>query len=225
MDGFQFNKYAGAVLATALGIVVLGHFVGPSLVKESYPEKPAYALPMLEEAASGGGAEAAKVVDLGTLLAAASADQGAVIANKCKSCHSFEKGGPNMTGPDLWDIVGRTPASHGGFAYTAAMKGVAGRPWDYDHLNEYLTNPRASVPGTAMSFAGLKKPEERAAILLYLRTLTDGTPAPLPAPAAPAPAAEGEAAPAEGAAPAAAPAEGAAPAAPAAAAPAPAPAH
>jgi len=217
MDGFQFNKYAGAVLATALGIVVLGHFVGPSLVKESYPEKPAYALPMLEEAASGGGAEAAKVVDLGTLLAAASADQGAVIANKCKSCHSFEKGGPNMTGPDLWDIVGRTPASHGGFAYTAAMKGVAGRPWDYEHLNEFLTNPRGAVPGTAMSFAGLKKPEERAAILLYLRTLTDGAPKPLPAPAAPAPAEEG-------AAPAA-PVEGAAPAGPAAAAPAPAPAQ
>lgn len=222
MDGFQFNKYAGAVLATALGIVVLGHFVGPSLVKESYPKEPAYALPMLEEAASGGDGEAAKVVDLGTLMLAASADQGAVIANKCKSCHSFEKGGPNMTGPDLWDIVGRTPGTHGGFAYTAAMKGVAGRPWDFAHLDEFLANPRASVPGTAMSFAGLKKPEERAAILLYLRTLTDGTPAPLPAPAAPAPAAEGEAAPAEGAA---APAEGAAPAAPAAAAPAPAPAQ
>lgn len=222
MDGFQFNKYAGAVLATALGIVVLGHFVGPSFVKETYPHEPAYKLPMLEEA-SGGGGEAAKVVDLGTLLASASADQGAVIANKCKSCHSFEKGGPNMTGPDLWNIVGRTPGSHGGFAYTAAMKSVSGRPWDFEHLNEFLTNPRGAVPGTAMSFAGLKKPEERAAILVYLRTLTDGAPKPLPAPAAPAPAAEG-AAPAEGAA--AAPAEGAAPAAaPAAAAPAPAPAH
>lgn len=217
MDGFQFNKYAGAVLATALGIVVLNHFAGPSLVKGTYPHEPAYKLPMLEEASSGGG-DAAKVVDLGTLLAAASPDQGAVIANKCKSCHSFDKGGPNMTGPDLWNIVGRTPGSVAGFAYTAAMKGAAGRPWDFDHLNEYLANPRASVPGTAMSFAGLKKPEERAAILLYLRTLTDGAPAPLPAPAAPAPAAEGAAAPVEGAA--AAPAEGAAPAAPA-----PAPAH
>jgi len=211
MDGFQFNKYAGAVLATALGIVVLNHFAGPALVKETYPEQPSYKLPMMEEASSGGG-EAAKVVDLGTLMAAASVDQGATIANKCKACHSLDKGGPNMTGPDLWGVVGRTPGSHAGFAYTAALKGVAGRPWDFEHLNEFLTSPRAAVPGTAMSFAGLKKPEERAALLVYLRTLTDGTPAPLPAPAAPAPAAEGAAA-----APAAA-----SPAAPAAGAPAPA---
>jgi len=203
MDGFQFNKYAGAVLATALGIVVLNHFVGPSLVKESYPKEPAHNLPMLEEASSGGG-EAAKVIDLGTLMAAASPDQGAVIANKCKSCHSLEKGGPNMTGPSLWGIVGMTPASHAGFSYTAAMKGVAARPWNFDHLNEFLANPRGSVPGTAMSFAGLKKPEERAAILVYLRTLTDGAPAPLPTPIAAAAPEEGAVAPAEGAAPAAA---------------------
>jgi len=216
MDGFQFNKYAGAILATALGIVVLNHFAGPALVKETYPKEPSYKLPMLEEASGGGGGEAAKVVDLGTLLAAASPEQGATIANKCKSCHNLDKGGPNMTGPNLWGIIGRTPGSHPGFAYTAALKGVAGRPWDFEHLNEFLTNPRGAVSGTAMSFAGLKKPEERAALLVYLRTLTDGAPAPLPAPAAPAPAAEGAAAPAaEGAAPAAAPAAAAPAAAPA----------
>jgi cytochrome c len=208
MDGFQFNKYAGAALATALGIVVLGQFVGPTLVKETYPKEPAYELPMLEEAASGGGEEK-KVIDLGTLLAAASPDQGAVIANKCKSCHSLVKGGPNMTGPGLWGVIGATPGVHPGFAYSAAMKAAAGRPWDFAHMDEFLANPRGSVPGTAMSFAGLKKPEERAALLVYLRTLTDGAPLPLPAPVAPPPAAEGGEVPAEGAAP---PAEGAAPA-------------
>lgn len=209
MDGFQFNKFAGAALATVLGIVVLNHFVGPGLVASTYPHEPAYKLPMMEDAAAGG--EAAKEVDLGTLLAAASVDQGATIANKCKACHSLEKGGPNMTGPDLWSIVGRDPASKGGFTYTAAMKGVAGKPWDYAHLNEFLANPRGAVPGTAMSFAGLKKPEERAAILVYLRTLTDGAPAPLPAPAPvaaedAAPAADAAAAPAATGAPTAAPA-------------------
>ena len=187
MDGFQFNKYAGAVLATALGIVVLGHFVGPSLVKESYPEKPAYALPMLEEAASGGGAEAAKVVDLGTLLAAASADQGAVIANKCKSCHSFEKGGPNRVGPNLYGIVDRAKGAVAGFNYSAAMKAKGGE-WTYENLDAFIASPKAYVPGTSMSYAGLARGGQRADLINYLHTLSDN-PAPLPKAAEAAPAA------------------------------------
>jgi cytochrome c len=100
--------------------------------------------------------------------------------------------------------------------------------WDYDHLNNFLAAPKGLVKGTAMGFAGVKKPDERANLIAYLRTLSD-SPAPLPE--APAPAAEGASAPADAAAPAApaepaptAPAEPA-PAAPAPAEPAPAPAQ
>ena len=92
--------------------------------------------------------------------------------------------------------------------------------WDYEHLNKFLTSPKGLVKGTAMGFAGVKKPDERANLIAYLRTLSD-SPAPLPEAAAPA--AENAAAPAKAAAPA--PAEGAAPAQAAPAEPAPAPAE
>jgi cytochrome c len=208
MEGFGFNKIAGAVLATGLGVLVLNQFVGPALVHAGYPKEPAYKLPMLEEAAASG-AEAAPKVDLATLLAAATPEQGAAISSKCKSCHTFDKGGHDATGPNLYGVLGRVAGTHGGYAYTAAMKGF-GKTWDYDTLNTYLNNPRGVVPGTAMSFAGLKKPEERAAMIIYLRSLHDGAPPALPTPAAP----EAAATPADGAPAAGTPAAPAAPAAP-----------
>jgi len=129
---------------------------------------------------------------------------------KCTACHSAEKGGPNKVGPDLWGIVDRPVAAHEGFAYSAGMKEFSKggtEKWTYDHLNHFLTSPKGLVKGTAMGFAGLKKDDERANVIAYLRTLADS---PVPLPAA-APAAENASAPADASAPAA-PADGAAPA-------------
>ena len=112
-------------------------------------------------------------------------------------------GGANKVGPNLWGVVNRPIASHAGFAYSAPMKEFAqggSVVWDYDHLDKFLASPKGLVKGTAMGFAGLKKVEERAALIAYLRAHAD-SPAPLPDPAA-APAAEPAAAPADGAAPA-----------------------
>jgi cytochrome c len=125
-----------------------------------------------------------------------------------------------------------------GFNYSKAMqdKRAAGFTWTFDNLDHFLTSPRAFIPGTAMTFAGLPKPEDRANVIAYVRTLSDN-PVPIPPPPAATPAAA-PAAPAAGtAAPAArtpapaagtpapaapAPATPATPAAPAPAAPAPA---
>lgn len=119
-------------------------------------------------------------LDLGTLLAQADAGAGQQKARVCMSCHDFQKGGPNRIGPNLWGVVGRDVASVSGFAYSPAMIAHPGG-WGYDALFAYLGSPAREVPGTKMSFAGLRRPEDRAAIIKYLATLND-RPLPLPQP-------------------------------------------
>jgi cytochrome c len=131
------------------------------------------------EGAAAGGAEPAGAEDgIGTLLAQADLDTGAKDARKCGACHSFEEGGPAKIGPPLWDVVGRDIAAIEDFAYSDALAGKEGA-WDYQALDAFLAQPREWAPGTKMAFAGLQKPEERADIILYLRSLSN-EPAPLP---------------------------------------------
>ena len=112
------------------------------------------------------------------LLAAANPGDGAKVFRKCQACHTAAKDGKNMTGPWLYDVVGRKVASEAGFDYTDAMKEHGG-VWSYERLNTYLTDPRGVVPGTKMSFAGLPKVKDRANVIAYLRAHTENPP-PLP---------------------------------------------
>ena len=155
------------------------------------PAKPGYATAVQEHAA-GGPAAAAKEPEqpIEVLMASASAEKGQATAKQCAACHTFEKGGPNRVGPNLWGVVGRPSASVAGFNYSPAMKAKGGN-WSYDELNKFLASPRGYVPGTAMGFAGLARDSQRADVIGYLRTQAD-SPAPLPkaaeAPAGGAPA-------------------------------------
>lgn len=117
--------------------------------------------------------------DLGTLLASADADAGKARAQLCVSCHDLKQGGPNRIGPNLWGVVGRPVATHAGFAYSPAMKGHGGN-WSYESLFDFLASPAREVPGTKMSFAGLRRAEDRAALIKYLATLGNGAPPPPP---------------------------------------------
>ena len=136
---------------------------------------------------------------------------------RCGNCHTFNQGGANGTGPNLYGVMGLPIGKHAaGFKYSADLSGKGGN-WDFDSMNQWLLAPKQFVPGTTMGFAGLKDDAARASIILYLNSLGSNLPLPAPAPAAAeTPAAEGDAAaaPAEGEA---APAEGAEAAAPAAA--------
>jgi len=187
MDSFELNKIIGAVLGTLLFVMGVG-FLAEAIYHPIEGRGPGYALPEPEVAAAGP-SEAEPEVPLAVLLASASVDRGAAAVRKCQSCHNFGAGEPNKQGPVLYDIVGASKAHAEGFAYSDILlqQKAEGQVWSYENLNAFLTNPRAYAPGTKMSFAGVRSPEERADILAYLQTLS---PSPVPFP-------EPEAAPAE----------------------------
>ncbi|HXL68082.1 MAG TPA: c-type cytochrome, partial [Xanthobacteraceae bacterium] len=156
MDSFEINKILGALLGTLLFTLGLSIAAG-GIFAPKMPAKPGYEIAVVE--APAGGAQAAAQPDepIETLLAKADPQKGANSAKKCLVCHTFEKGGPNKVGPDLWGIVGRPRASHAGFAYSNAMKAKPGE-WTFDDLNKFLANPRSFIPGTSMAFIGLNRP-------------------------------------------------------------------
>ncbi|MEO1657934.1 MAG: c-type cytochrome [Pseudomonadota bacterium] len=176
------NKVAGAILATLLlflGLPVIfntvqtlahGHH-GDHHASEENPFALAY-IPYSQLQGAGGPAAEVVEVSLGCLMAEASADRGARRVGICTSCHSLEQGGGNGTGPALWDVMGRQVASVGGFGYTAALQGLEGA-WDFEKMDAYLKNSQAFVPGTQM-VQRISKDANRADILAYLATLTDG---------------------------------------------------
>lgn len=218
MSDLTFNKIAGGVLLT--GLVIFGLREASDIVfKKHEVEKAGYEIAIVEEAAGGGAAAADVPPDWNAVLTPANVAAGAAVSAKCAACHKMDASNANSTGPGLWDVVGRKPAAHAGFKYSGAMSEFAGKQavWDYDALYTFLKAPGKDVPGTNMTFVGLKKPEDRIALIAYLHSLGSTLPIPAPRPAAAAAPAEGAAATEAAANP---PAGEAAPAAGAAAAPA-----
>ena len=119
--------------------------------------------------------------DAVALLASASPDTGKSATTRlgCVACHSFNEGGKNGLGPNLYNVVGAVQGGHAdGYAYSAALKAKGGK-WDYAELDKWLLKPSAYAPGTKMSFAGIADPKVRADVISYLRSLS-AEPAPLP---------------------------------------------
>lgn len=173
MDGFEWNKVISAVLvALLIGMVatkVSDIFVTPHML-----EKAAFSIEGVADNASNiDAADAApeELPPIEPLLAKASVQEGQKIAKKCLQCHTFEKGGKDMIGPNLFGIVGAKVAHRPGFPYSKDMQSHGGK-WDAESINKFIHNPRQVIKGTKMSFAGLKKPQERADVIAYLKTLS-----------------------------------------------------
>ena len=189
------SSFMNMVFMAVLGAVLFVWGPLSKVADEVYaskePETKGYKVEGVEEDGAGGGGEVkvAEVIPLPVLLASASEASGAKIGKRCVACHTFDKDGPNRTGPNLWGIVGSPVAEKDGFSYSGALKdaGASGKVWGYQELDKYIENPKGYIPGNSMNFAGLKKPEQRAALLLYLRAQADS---PLALPEAPAPASE-----------------------------------
>ena len=110
--------------------------------------------------------------DIIALIAAASAADGEKVFKKCAACHSIAKGGSNKIGPTLWGILGKQAGSAPDYKYSKAMTNH-GKPWSFEEMNGFLIKPKDWIKGTKMSFAGLKKESERAAVILYMNKNTD----------------------------------------------------
>lgn len=185
MDSFEFNKIAGAILGTLLLVMGLG-IVAETIFHSGEMETPGYVVDVPEDGSATQTAAAPTEEPIAVLLASATADSGESVAKKCAACHSFDEGGANKVGPNLWNIVNATPAARDGFKYSSALQGYgAENVWAYENLNAFLAAPKRYLKGTSMGFVGLKKPDERADMIAYLRSLSNAPVAlPVVAPAA-----------------------------------------
>jgi len=181
MDSWEWNKIAGAVLGTLMFVLIV-KFTADAIFEAPAPSKPGYVVEGVPEANANSAATAApaeeKLPDFGTVLPTADIGAGKEISARCEQCHDLSKGGPNKIGPNLWGVVGRARASHPGFDYSSAMM-ASHDVWSFGDLFRYLKSPQAMVPGTKMSFAGLRSEQDRVNLIAYLRTQSD-SPLPIP---------------------------------------------
>ncbi len=180
MSGADINKVLLAVFSALLVVLLIGN-----VVNEVTHKHPLEANAYVVEVSSGGEAEreveAAPVLESVTpLLASVDPSAGETLAKRrCATCHTFNAGGNNKQGPNLWAVVGKEKAAVDGFRYSDAMSEKGG-VWSYDNLNAFLADPDGFIDGTKMNFAGFRKVEDRAAVIAYMRQQAD-SPAPLPA--------------------------------------------
>ena len=172
MDSFEINKILGALLGSLLIITLVR--LGADMIYQTGSTEGLPTPDVVAVAPDSKNLE--EEIPLKDLLKQANLKRGTRLSKKCVSCHTFDKGGANRIGPNLWDIVNKKMGAVAGFSYSAALKKKGGQ-WGYDSLDQFLKSPRKYISGTIMSFAGLRKAQDRAHMILYLRSLSDKPPA------------------------------------------------
>lgn len=163
-DTMTITKIAAGIIGAWL-ILLLGKWAGETIYASAAHGEPSYVIELAESEDSGSDEEA---VPFEEVLAAADVEKGAKVFKKCTSCHKIN--GENATGPHLDGVVGRDIAALGDFNYSPALTGLDGA-WTPEHLSDFLEKPSGYAAGTTMSFAGLKKVEDRADLIVYLDSL------------------------------------------------------
>ena len=142
MDSLEFNKFAGAVLATMLFVMSLSLF-SEAIFARPAPKTPGYELPGASEVKSSSEAQAAPAAaPLPVLLAKADPKKGEALTKACSACHNFDKGGAAKAGPPLYGVVDRAVAEVPNFAYSDALKAKGGK-WTFEALDHFISGPKA----------------------------------------------------------------------------------
>ena len=163
------NKIIVSIVLTL--ILVMGiNKIADVIYSVEKPEKSAYQVASISntnDSTSVASTENTSAGDVMTLFASVSLSDGEKIFKKCAACHSIAKGGANKIGPALYNVIGRQAGSLPDYKYSKGMIAYA-KKWTPQEMDGFLENPKGWVKGTKMAYAGLKKPEERAALILFL---------------------------------------------------------
>ena len=170
MDSFEINKIIAAILVTVLLVFGVSK-ISNIIFHVEKPNVQGYKVEIKVDN-SVGQVKAEGQIDISVLLDLGDVDSGKKIFKKCAACHSIAQGGGNKIGPKLYNIVGRATGSISDYKYSKALASY-GKEWTFEELNSFLIKPSTWIKGNKMGFAGLKKDEDRASVILYLNQNSD----------------------------------------------------
>jgi cytochrome c len=177
-NSLEMNKIFAAILTAGVTFGMAG-LVGRLVVHPTMPKQAAIQIGEPAAAPVAAAPAAPALEPITPLLAAANVQAGQQLAQRqCASCHSFNEGGRNGVGPNLYGIIGAKHAHAAGFNYSAAIRAMADKPWTYEEMNAWIANPRGYAPGNKMTYAGMASVQNRADLIAYLRSISPNAPAP-----------------------------------------------
>jgi len=177
MSALEVNKIIASLIIAIL-IIIFISLAGDMLVQKQANSvegnSTAYVIEIPEENSLGSDRvkKTAVVESIAALLINASVEKGEKLFKKCGTCHSYKKDGANKVGPNLWNLINRSKGSVDGFSYSKALSDFGGK-WTFEELSEFLYKPKLYIENTKMNFAGLKKSEDRADLILFMREQSD----------------------------------------------------
>jgi cytochrome c len=176
MDSFEINKIIAAIILVVAIIFGLDK-VSDGLFHVEKPENPGYKVEVIAQSTNNS-SDKAETIDISALMAMGDIDLGKKVFKKCAACHSINEGGGNKIGPALYNVVGRSVGGVADYKYSKSLMTYK-KEWTFEELNGFLIKPATWIKGTKMAFAGLKKEEDRASVILYMNQNGDN-PKPLP---------------------------------------------
>jgi len=171
MDSFEINKIIAAVLLTVLLVFGIGK-ISDLVFHTKKPDVQGYKVEIKVDDATAIQTGAESKVDISALLALGNVDLGKKVFKKCAACHSVEENGKNKIGPKLWNVMFRPAGSITDYKYSKALSSYS-KEWTWEEMNGFLIKPAKWIKGNKMGFAGLKKEEDRASVILYLNQNSD----------------------------------------------------